>query len=893
MTSGKVIVERIGAAIQKTSNHNLLLLYGEGLDDLFCTTDNSLVLFEEALKSELFQSGVDRVAFIAPHRPLDLHETSSGKVDYSDDRLKNPFRTRSSSEMAFLDTGPLGRLMLFSARDFWRNGVTFPEGIGDLHGIRYLDHLMKDDTRCTAVVVLQAETTLRYFDDPRTLAGILGEWSALPAGNPNRCYLAFSTSRFDELEESVRGLAIPELRRCLEQGSVVNGSPLVKVGPPTANEIQHLLQQYANSKKISLGGTSLNELGRRMEPENRSLRYWKHLLDETHLNQELSLEFMRQAGWFSATRDFTLSLEQRLDQFVGLEKVKKRFLELAAWHQVQRIRNSERGTSKPLLHMIFSGNPGTGKTTLARLVGEVYQDLGLLKRGHLVDVRAPDLVADHVGGTALKTNRVVDRALNGVLFIDEAYTLGDQDRGHFGQEAMDTLLARLEDDRDKLVVIMAGYPQPMANLLNTNAGLSRRFPEENRFDFEDYSGEELWQIFQQMINDGKLSLTMGLEVQIRTIFQRMILTKNQHFGNAGEVRNLVDAMERLWAFRIHSQSLPPDSALIEEDIPEKYHRYLMKDPYSFDHLWSEFDALVGLQPVKDHLRLLLQSQRMGILRQSGQKRVATNTPLKPLIFSGNPGTGKTTVARLLGRIYNSLGLLASGHVVEVSRADLVAGHVGQTASKVMKVVEKALDGVLFIDEAYTLVNHNGQDFGREALDSLVKALDLYQDRVLLVAAGYPEEMQAFLQANPGLRSRFHPPISFPDLSEDELNVILENAAESEGYVLPPDVVTEVNTLLLQWRYEYPRHFGNARAVLSLYDHMKARLADRVLSNMSEQEDVLADGTYFRFCVQDLEGYPFSQPSHHPLFHGINMPSKPQNAPGTLHVSPTGHHQTES
>ena len=240
---------------------------------------------------------------------------------------------------------------------------------------------------------------------------------------------------------------------------------------------------------------------------------------------------------------------------------------------------------------------------------------------------------------------------------------------------------------------------------------------------------------------------------------------------------------------------------------------------------KELDELVGLAPVKRQVRDLANFVRIRAERE--RRGMKTASASYHCVFTGNPGTGKTTVARILAGVYRDLGVLAKGHLVETDRSGLVAEYVGQTAVKTNKIIDSALDGVLFIDEAYTLVKGGKEDFGAEAIATLLKRMEDDRDRLIVILAGYTDEMRAFIESNPGLRSRFTRTIEFPDYTAEELEVIFLRLAERNQYCLTTNATRALRARLAEAVAAKDRTFGNGRFARNLFERAIERQATRL------------------------------------------------------------------
>ena len=560
-----------------------------------------------------------------------------------------------------------------------------------------------------------------------------------------------------------------------------------------------------------------------------------------------------------------------LDQMIGLGSVKEEVNKLLAGIEVERKRR-EQGlpVARVGRHMVFTGPPGVGKTEIARALGEIYRSLKVLRKGHVVEVQRADLVAGYIGQTAMKTLDKCKEALDGILFVDEAYSLAGEGKD-FGHEAIATLMKFMEDNRDRIMVIAAGYPNEMRRFIATNPGMASRF--NRTIEFPAYEPKELAAILRLMAKRQRAELPDVLEQSLVPWIESQ--WRSEGWGNAREMRNLLDKAGEAQSLRVAVDPTadiskiemvdfesvgvslvrtyvpppaPPPVPTIPTPAPIVVQHSLV--PSSPDHLaprsgrrlkveatippertldqaLDRLEEMVGLESVKEEVNKLISALEVERLRREQGLVIAPIS--RHMVFSGPPGVGKTEVARALGEIYRSLTVLRKGHLVETDRSGLVAGYIGQTAPKTLDKCREALDGILFIDEAYSLARP-GNDFGQEAIDTLLKFMEDNRDRIVVIVAGYPNEMQRFINSNPGLSSRFTKTIEFPPYGANELAAILRVMAKRQNFVLPDDLESS----LAPWLKVGMRNksWGQAREMRTLLERAREAQATRIAHDPS-------------------------------------------------------------
>ena len=560
-----------------------------------------------------------------------------------------------------------------------------------------------------------------------------------------------------------------------------------------------------------------------------------------------------------------------LDSLIGLAAIKKKVKEYTTYLNFLKIRK-EKGfddSERINLHAVFTGNPGTGKTTVAKMLGKIYHQMGLLSKGHVLEVDRADLVAEYIGQTAPKTKEAIKKAKGGILFIDEAYALArkNDDSKDFGKEAIEILLKEMSDGDGDLAVIVAGYPNEMNSFLESNPGMRSRF--SMFYEFPDYLPQELMQIAEYTMEKRGVKLSENANDYLYKMLVDAYRGRDNAFGNARYVNTVIDESKMNMGLRImanhDASSLTKEelSTIHKEDIQKIYeakdkgYADIPVDEDLLKQALSTLHQMIGLEAVKNEIDELVKLVRF--YREIG-KDVRQSFSLHA-VFTGNPGTGKTTVARILAQIYKALGILERGNLVECDRQGLVGAYVGQTAIKTAEVLDKAQGGVLFIDEAYALSEGGDNDFGKEAIETILKRMEDKRGSFVVIVAGYTDNMRRFLESNPGLHSRFDRELKFEDYSAAQLFEITLKMLHANA-VAPNEQAGEHLMNYMNYLHQHRnQYFGNARNVRKVVEETIKNQHLRLAKLASEQRTLEMINTILFEDVEEfkIEDKPLNGP----------------------------------
>ena len=497
-----------------------------------------------------------------------------------------------------------------------------------------------------------------------------------------------------------------------------------------------------------------------------------------------------------------------LDKLIGLEDVKAQLKNIVDTYAYLRSRK-DIATVRLSVNAIIIGETGTGKTALAEIIRDYFFQHRIIEKPKLTMVDAVDYQR-----FVDKWEDNIKKARNGILFFDNVQKLLP-DKYSNQVNPLDKLFVEMDKWDDNPIVIMAGLPKGLDDFLENNPAVKNRFKYIFRLPVPGY--QQLCDIVKQ-----KLSRKYGLsefspeaDDQLTRYFKYQIKIKDETFGNAHLAMKTAEDIFTLFISR-GSAETRVERADIKGYVPEER---------SLDDILGDMDTFIGMTDVKHAVREMAYSVQNGLQRQKRGLGEAQKMSMHT-VLTGNPGTGKTSLSRKMGEVLQSMDILPTSRVLEVSRATLIGKYMGETPKIVNSMCDKAMGGILFIDEAYTL-SDGGDQYGKEAIDTLMKRMEDDRGKFVVIAAGYKDKMEEFLQMNPGLASRFTHKLHIDDYNEDELLSIFKSMAQKEQYTLSQTAEFKLLDTIYKMVLAKDESWGNAREMRNLLDSTIQKLSVRV------------------------------------------------------------------
>lgn len=633
-------------------------------------------------------------------------------------------------------------------------------------------------------VVFVSPLTLTFDEEQRKV--IINKWNEL-TGNSKRNKLALRiialydfaspqlfTQAFDSASDELfflspfKDLIRNDIGRDeKDTGKIIEGrkdKTVFYLGAPGRDEISHML----NYKRL-LTDEGLPHLFGKLKWDHIVLRLWQGALSGTNnlmfISDYMECDHLDEV----IERLDTVRAIDKLNNLEGIDNIRAQF---ALYRKALLAHRKGSGSGRFRPHMALMGSPGTGKSTVARLFGDILREDGLLPKGHFVKVSTDELIGQYIGETRPKTRAVCERAKGGVLFIDEAYGLMSGKNSHgdvdYGAEAIEVLIQFMEDNDDSLV-ILAGYTDEIKNLINEgNKGFRRRFTDLGVFEFRDYSPDVLFNISSRMI---KVPVTDAFRKALKGIIRYKWAYRNKKFGNAGDMENLVNLITS------HYATLDTDEPLDVKHLPEDLRLLVDESALNSDEILADLNGFLGQEGVKREVRDLFEQVIYDRSMLQQEDDYIPEMPDLNYLFTGNPGTGKTTIARLIGKIFRRLGIFPPSKddvLTEISSTTLLS----YSPNDIETLFEKNIGKVLFIDEAYELKRNS-----RVLTDIVVNMTKKsYIDKLSVIMAGYTDDILEMIVQNKGANRRFKV-IQFTDYTNEELYEILLRMLASKKHII--------------------------------------------------------------------------------------------------------------
>ena len=877
-------------------------ILGGHTDDLFCNDALQLTSMEYELHRHLKEQGFEAVFFYNRIRNIYCYDRLSFDIfrgaDESQGSKAQEAQERPTTTVNLMEDGPFGGMSWDDA--FGTSGSADgaatqetapsageehpeeqtaqdnPEEIKNYH-IRLiaadvvwsmLDHLFSGNRKVALVLsnmnIIDGDEARRLPDSALSTLLELGEHSAR---NHSIVIYVFRGLSFASLEAQSQSGSIMWDRfmnacirpiLCDAHHGILSQNHVIRIGYPNASEIRnlllHLYFRQENSLSIHLGDVS--RIAKKMADccaaDRITLKDLYHRLIP-YIEKNPGVPLTMDNYFLIFNRKNGNSAMEDLNALIGLSEIKRRLAKL--YTAVNVLDKKEDKSPAPFsrftprqvynqshdLNICLLGEPGTGKSEVAKLLGRLYYEAGVLPTSYVEELKPSDILESGIGASGRNMAEAVQRALGGVLFIDEAYGLSRDEAGNAGQEAITQLVGEMTAYKGQFAVVLAGYEKRLRALIEDNAGLTSRFSERNFYRMNPYDWNEIYDILQFMAQKKGCAFAEedGTMEWLKNFCQNWVGDRGKDWGNAREAENLLSSMRVNYAERISQEQTEeyqvessPVILLTRADIPESLRVHLKPRSKDLAEALSNMDSLIGLNPAKRFLRNLCAT-----IRWSKQIPAPGN-----YLFLGPPGTGKTYFAKKMSEILHHIHVIRRKTPVIVNAGDLVSGAEG----KITDIVDRARGGMLFIDEAHQL---SDTDEGRHIVRDLVPLVENPEIRkdTCFVLAGYQDEMMRLLSLDAGLESRFPEKnrIAFVNYTAEELIAILKLFAEENGYVASEEYLNRSRAALNRYLDYVDNHFGNARYMRSVY------LENSIIQHTKRlNREHLPDGQDVEYMVPD-------------------------------------------
>lgn len=521
----------------------------------------------------------------------------------------------------------------------------------------------------------------------------------------------------------------------------------------------------------------------------------------------------------------------QLDNLVGMAKTKEKINEIVSFI----MRNNERcinlNIDNPGLYynMAIMGNKGTGKNTIAKILYHIYYHLGVIGKGKFIVIDSKDVYP----GNSLE--RYIRNAQSGVILINNAHFIYSSNRSA-PKDNFTTLDDWFLTYKNNFVFILAGETEETEELIKIE-----KVKKHMNFtlNISDFSEDETLEIVNKFAEKEKYTIDSIAEETIVKYIR--YLKEQKNFENVYTARRIIEKAI------INNGMLNNSDCLVKEDFlfEEILELESDKNEITKDDPFKELEELIGLSEVKEKVKEISAYARVQLRRK--ELRLKTEPLCLHMNYVGNPGTGKTTVARCMGKILKSMNILSTGKFVEASREDLVGKYVGHTAQKTAEKIKEAEGGILFIDEAYSLSSESKLDYGQEVINTLVKKMEDLRENLVVIFAGYPKEMEKFINMNPGLKDRIQFKLEFEDYKPNELLEIWKRFFDASQYVLEEDAIIEMGRIVERIYKNRDNNFANGRIMRKCFERVKMHQAIRLMKdNLTEANDIV------KINLEDIE-----------------------------------------